>query len=61
MDNKATPKNWDKAMKNLRSKYPSLTEDDFDFEEKNREELISHLAKKLDKSRDEAKQILTSR
>ena len=44
---------WEQQKKSLRTKFPSLTEEDLHFEENKKEEMLAKLSKKLGKTKEE--------
>lgn len=51
--------NWNEMKGKLKQKYANLTDDDLMFEEGKEDELIGRLQKKLGKSKDEVRRMIS--
>ena len=52
---------WEQQKKNLKTKFPSLTDEDLRFEEDKKEEMLAKLSKKLGKTKEELAGFLTAK
>lgn len=52
---------WEQQKKNLRTKFPQLTEQDLHFEEDKKEEMLAKLSKKLGKTKEEMAAVFTAK
>ncbi len=60
MDDLRISGNWKEIKGNLKQKYGELTDDDLTYQEGKEDELIGRLEKKLGKSKDEVREIISS-
>ena len=58
MKAKDFPSDWDEKKKELKSRYPELSDEDLFYHKGNEEQLVSHLQEKLNKTRGDIKRII---
>ena len=52
---------WEQQKKNLKTKFPSLTDEDLRFDQDKKEEMLDKLSKKLGKTKAELAVFLTAK